>query len=85
MVRPALKSRSLRRRQRRTPGGRTAIRYERRFASPPKCAVTGAPLQGMDEKRVKTYRGPVKAPSRPYGGYVGHKVLVRALRIAVRS
>ncbi|MEL9990588.1 MAG: 50S ribosomal protein L34e [Thermoproteus sp.] len=84
MVRPALRSRSLRRVQKRTPGGRTATYYYKRFASPPKSAITGEPIQGV-EKRVKTDRRPVRMPSRPYGGYVSHKVLERALRLAVRS
>ncbi|CCC82603.1 hypothetical protein [Thermoproteus tenax] len=85
MVKPALRSRSLRRVQRRTPGGRTVVHYYKRFASPPRGAITGEVLQGMDEKRVKTSRERLRAPSRPYGGYVSHKVLQRALRLAIRS
>ncbi|MEZ0249245.1 MAG: 50S ribosomal protein L34e [Thermoproteus sp.] len=84
MVRPALRSRSLRRVQRRTPGGRAAIHYYKRFAAPPKSAISGEPIQGV-EKRIKTDRSPARMPSRPYGGYVSHKVLERALRLAVRS
>nr|KJR73797.1 MAG: 50S ribosomal protein L34 [Thermoproteus sp. AZ2] len=85
MPRPSLRSRALRRIQRRTPGGRTATRYEKRFAGPPRCAITGAPLQGMDAKRVKAEHGPIRPPSRPYGGYAAHWVLARALRAAARS
>ncbi len=84
MVRPALRSRSLRRVQRRTPGGRTVTHYSKKFASPPRSAITGEPIQGVG-KRAKAERGGFRAPSRPYGGYVSHKVLERALRLAVRS
>lgn len=84
MVRPAYRSRSLRRVKTRTPGGRLVVCYEKRFSSPPRCAISGAVLQGMNVKRAKTDHTPIKPPSRPYGGYVAHFVLARALRIATR-
>jgi len=84
MVRPAYRSRSLRRVKVRTPGGRLVVHYEKRFSSPPRCAISGVVLQGMDAKRLKTDHSPIKAPSRPYGGYVAHFILARALRLAVR-
>lgn len=84
MVRPAYRSRSLRRVKARTPGGRTALRLERRHKGPPRCPITGRPLQGMD---WKAYRFGIsrRAPSRPYGGAVSHAALARALRDAVRG
>ena len=84
MVRPAYRSRRLRRVKVRTPGGETRIHYEKGFAGPPRCALSGVKLQGMDGKRGKTEHTRIKAVSRPYGGYVSHRVLARGLRLAVR-
>jgi large subunit ribosomal protein L34e len=84
MVRPSLRSRSLRRAQRRTPGGRAKTYYYRRFASPPRGAITGEPIQGIGKMPKGARRG-FRPPARPYGGYVSHRVLERALRLAVRS
>ncbi len=84
MVRPAYRSRSLRRIKVRTPGGDLKVHYEKRFASLPKCAICGRPLQGINIKRVKTGHEPLKSPSRPYGGYVCHKCLRYGLKLSVR-
>jgi len=66
-----------------TPSGKTAVRYEKRAKGAPRCPVTGLPLGGMN---AKVYRSGVsiRAPNRPYGGVYSHKVLARALRLAVR-
>jgi large subunit ribosomal protein L34e len=49
----------------------------------PKCPVTGLPLGGMNV-RVYRFGVSIRAPRRPYGGVYSHKVLARALRLAVR-
>jgi large subunit ribosomal protein L34e len=84
MPRPALRSRKLRRVNVKTPGGRNATHYEKRTSSRPRCAICGRPLSGIDIAMVKTkhVRGPTV--SRPYGGYVCHRCLSLALRLAVR-
>ncbi|ADY01779.1 50S ribosomal protein L34e [Vulcanisaeta moutnovskia 768-28] len=84
MPRPALRSRKLRRTQTRTPGGRHVVHYKKRFASKPRCAICGRPLQGVDETRVKARRVAGLTVSRPYGGYICHRCLALALRTAVR-
>ena len=83
MPRPAQRSRTLRRVKAKTPGGRTVTHYEKRAKGVPRCPVTGIPLGGMN---AKVYRSGVsiRAPNRPYGGVYSHKVLARALRLAVR-
>jgi large subunit ribosomal protein L34e len=83
MPRPARRSRTLRRIKVRTPGGRTVTRYEKRAKGAPKCPVTGLPLGGMNV-RVYRFGVSIRAPRRPYGGVYSHKVLARALRLAVR-
>jgi large subunit ribosomal protein L34e len=83
MPRPAQRSRTLRRIKVRTPGGRTVTRYEKRAKGVPKCPVTGLPLGSMN-MRVYRFGVSIKAPRRPYGGVYSHKVLARALRLAVR-
>lgn len=84
MPRPAYRSRSLRRVKVRTPGGRTVVHYEKRAKGVPKCPVTNLPLGGMNHK-VYRFGISIRAPNRPYGGVFSHKVLARALRLAVRG
>ena len=84
MVRPAYRSRSLRRIKVRTPGGELKVHYEKRFRNPPRCAICGRVLSGVNEKRVKTDHEPVRSVSRPYGGYVCHECLRLGLKLAVR-
>mgnify|MGYP001626246657 CR=1 FL=1 len=84
MPRPAYRSRRLRRVNKRTPGGRTVVHYEKRAKGAPRCPVTGLPINGMD-RRVYRFGVRVRAPSRPYGGVFSHKVLARGLRLAVRG
>ncbi|BAN90114.1 50S ribosomal protein L34e [Aeropyrum camini] len=71
MVRPALRSRSLRRVYRRTPGGYTVVHYERRKPGPARCARCGRPLGGVPRgrpPRVRRLSKTAKRPERPYGG-----------------
>ena len=84
MVRPAYRSRSLRRVKVRTPGGELKTHYEKRFSSPHRCAICGKPLNGLNVKRVKTDHEPLRSVSRPYGGYVCHNCLSTGIKIAVR-
>jgi len=83
MPRPAYRSRSLRRVKVKTPGGRTVVHYEKRAKGVPRCTVTGQPLGGVNSK-VYRFGISTRAPSRPFGGVVSHKVLARAIRYAVR-
>ncbi|BDR92292.1 50S ribosomal protein L34 [Vulcanisaeta souniana] len=84
MPRPALRSRRLRRISKKTPGGRRVVHYDKRFASKPRCAICGRPLNGINETRIKTEHVSGSTISRPYGGYICHRCLALALRIAVR-
>lgn len=84
MPRPAYRSRSLRRVMVKTPGSRTVIHYEKRPLGAPRCPITGLVIGGMNGKIYRT-GVKIRAPSRPYGGVYSHKVIARAIRLAVRG
>lgn len=63
MVRPALRSTSLRRKKVTTPGGKRVVHYSRKKTGKASCSECGAPLSG-----VKIKKGHVNTPNRPYGG-----------------
>ncbi len=88
MVRPALRSRSLRRVYRRTPGGRVVIHFEKRKPGPAKCAICGAVLNGVPRLRPVQLRKLPKSlrrPERPYGGYLCPRCLAARLKEAIRE
>ncbi len=88
MVRPALRSRSLRRVYRRTPGGRTVVHYERRKPNPARCARCGKPLNGVPRLRPSQLRKlpkTLRRPERPYGGVLCPKCLSELLKEAIRA
>ncbi|ACB40648.1 50S ribosomal protein L34e [Pyrobaculum neutrophilum] len=84
MPRPAYRSRSVRRIKVRTPGGRTAVHYEKRAKGAPRCPITGLAIGGMN-KKIYRFGVSNRAPTRPYGGVFSHKALARAIRLAVRK
>jgi len=86
LVRPALRSRSLRRVYRRTPGGRTVVHFERRRPGKPVCWRCGKPLGGVPRGLPVEVRGLPKSrkrPNRPYGGYLCSTCLAELLAKAV--
>ena len=71
MVRPGLRSRTLRRVKRKAPGARVSLQYKIRKADKPICAQCKSVLHGVahgipSKARNATLSG--KRPSRPYGG-----------------
>ena len=83
MVRPALRSRSLRRIKVVTPGGRNVTHYERRKPGPARCARCGRPLNGVPRLRPSQLRKlskTAKRPERPYGGVLCPRCLAELLR-----
>ncbi|MHA1607648.1 MAG: 50S ribosomal protein L34e [Candidatus Freyarchaeota archaeon] len=86
MPAPRLRSRSLKRKKVRTPGGRLVTHYWRRTVRKYRCAVCGGVLHGCptskeDEKLAKTK----KRPERPYGGYLCHRCLRAMIKAKVRE
>jgi len=87
MPRPALRSRSVRRLWRRTPGGVTKIRYVRRKVYSASCSVCGRELNGVP-RNVKIIRYGArteKRPERPYGGNVCPNCLASLIKLSVRA
>ncbi len=71
MPEPYKRSRSLRRLQVRTPGGRTVMHYEERKPGKAKCSKCGDLLKGVPRERpLRMHKMPKteKRPERPYGG-----------------
>lgn len=71
MVEPRLRSRSLKRECKRTPGGKPVIHYRRKRAGKAKCASCKSPLNGVPALRPSELRKLPKSkrrPNRPYGG-----------------
>ncbi len=88
MVRPALRSRSLRRVRTRTPGSRTIVRYEKRKPNMARCAICGRILNGVPRLRstkLRKFPRTARRPERPYGGYLCPQCLARLLKNAARS
>ncbi|RLE66133.1 MAG: 50S ribosomal protein L34e [Thermoprotei archaeon] len=85
MPRPALRSRTIKRKIVRTPGGRLVIRILPKKHNVPKCALCKKPLQGYPKMTAKEERRGHRPPQRPYGGYLCHACLKALLKSAVRN
>jgi len=88
MPEPRYRSRSLRRRYLRTPGGRVTIHYWRKKPDVAKCALCGQPLRGVPRLRPAEFRKLTKSqrrPERPFGGCLCHKCLALEIKKAVRG
>jgi large subunit ribosomal protein L34e len=71
MVRPRLRSRSIKRKKVRTPGNRVVIHYERKKPRIAKCAICKKPLHGvprLNPSGMRKLAKTKKRPERPYGG-----------------
>ena len=69
MPRPMHRSRSLKRRAIRTPGGRLVIHYRRKKGGIYRCAICKRPLFGVP-RNVREYPKSSRRPDRPYGGFL---------------
>lgn len=71
MVRPALRSRSLRRLKKKTPSGRSKVDYVRRKPSSSLCGSCGKKLHGVPRdlpSKYKNLSSTKKKPNRKFGG-----------------
>ncbi len=83
MVRPSLRSRSLRRVRKRTPSGASVLHFEKRKPSPARCARCGRPLNGVPRlrpNRLRKLSKTAKRPERIYGGVLCPRCLADLLR-----
>jgi len=88
MVRPKLRSRSLRRKKVRTPGNRLITQYKKRRPKVAKCAICKKPLHGVPRLNPTDMRKLAKTkrrPERPYGGNLCSSCMRDLLRKTVRN
>lgn len=83
MPRPALRSRTTKRRLVRTPGGRLVIHVVEKRHDYPKCAICKRPLHGFPRMTTRGERRGHRPPTRAYGGYLCSECLRRSLKAAV--
>ncbi len=88
MVSPRLRSNTLRKVKKKTPGGRVTIQYKQRKPSKSKCAACGRPLHGVPKllpSQIKKISKSEKKPERPYGGYLCSSCMRELIKIKVRG
>jgi len=88
MTEPRLRARTLRRLQRKSPGGVTLKRYEKRKPSKAKCNNCGAKLSGVPHTRATRLHSMAKSqrsPKRPYGGMYCSKCTRSLIKAKVRQ
>ena len=88
MPRRALRTRSLRRKYVRTPGGRIVLHYFKKRPNPAKCAICKKELHGVPRLRPAKLRQLPKSskrPTRPYGGTICSTCLQKLIKNAVRE
>jgi large subunit ribosomal protein L34e len=88
MVRPALRSRSLKRHKTRLPGNTSTIHYEKVRPKKAHCPITGDELHGVPRLRpaqVRRLPKSQRSPNRYYGGRISPGALVAAIRKKVLS
>ncbi len=88
MVKPGLRSRSLRRVSRRTPGSSTVVQYRKRKPSKAKCGNCGEILAGVPRERphkMTKMAKTQKRPERPFGGVLCSSCMRRKLVLDARQ
>ena len=88
MPQPRLRSRSLRKIFRRTPGGTTAIHFKKRKPKAAKCGNCGALLKGVPRAfpfRMRSMAKTKKRPERPYGGVLCSKCMRQEMINKIRQ
>jgi large subunit ribosomal protein L34e len=87
MPRPSLRTRTVKRRNLRTPGSRSVIHYNRDSRpSDARCSACGAILAGVPRlkpSKMANVSRSSKRPSRPYGGYLCPTCLASRIRAKV--
>jgi large subunit ribosomal protein L34e len=82
------RSRSYRRRQVRTPGGKIVLRYKKKKTNKHVCAECGKLLHGVPRGRpyeINKLAKSKKRPNRPYGGYLCSECVRKVFKKEARS
>jgi len=86
MVKPMLRTRSLKKRKVRTPGKRLVIHYKKEKTHIASCAICKKPLHGvprLNPLRIGKLPKTKKRPERPYGGNLCSKCMRNLFRKSV--
>ncbi len=87
MVAPRYRSRSKKRRQVRTPGGKTVTHYKRKKPKRHHCGRCGKPLPGVPNyipSEMRKLNKSKKIPDRPYAGVLCNECVERLFRYKTR-
>ncbi len=88
MPRPMLRSRTLRRVKRKTPGSRVSLQYKVRKPSKAHCGGCGQVLPGVPHERpfkMMRLSKTKKRPERPFGGVLCSKCMRQVMKAKARS
>ncbi|MFW5976886.1 MAG: 50S ribosomal protein L34e [Candidatus Nanoarchaeia archaeon] len=88
MPRGMYRSRTLRRKDVKTPGGKTVRRYKQRKPHVAHCGRCGAKLQGIPRIRASLFAKLTKSqkrPERPYGGVLCSRCLRDVIKTDTRN
>ena len=82
------RSRSYKRTFRKTPGGKTVLRYKKKKPSKHQCAQCGKQLHSVPRGRpyqINKLSKSKKRPNRPYGGYLCSECARKVFKEEARS
>ncbi|NIQ05051.1 MAG: 50S ribosomal protein L34e [Candidatus Korarchaeota archaeon] len=82
MPEPRKRSRSKKRRQKKTPGGKNVTHYKRKRKGEHICAICGKPLRGTPKEEGNVTKSS-RRPDRPYGGYLCQECLQNELSLEI--
>ncbi len=85
MVAPRLRSTSLAKKIKKTPGGRKVTHHRRKSSKAAKCAECGQALLGVPRSRTSKLTRSKRVPNRPFGGNLCSKCTRLALKKKIRG
>ena len=88
MPQPRFRSRTFRRIDKKLPGGKTVVHYEKRAPGQHVCAVCKIELKGTPKLRTSKMQKlgiSKKRPQRPYGGYLCSKCAREKIKADLRQ
>lgn len=85
MVAPRLRSNSLAKKIKKTPGGKKVTHHRKKSAKAAKCAECGRALLGVPRSRTSKLARSKRVPNRPFGGNLCSICTRSALKKQIRG
>ncbi|MFQ5800775.1 MAG: 50S ribosomal protein L34e [Candidatus Hydrothermarchaeales archaeon] len=85
MPAPRLRSRSIAKKRKRTPGGRKVVHYKKKPPAYARCGICKKLLLGVPRKGVSKLTRSQRVPNRPYGGNLCTKCVRSLLKEKARG